>query len=71
MLKNIRISELQFHLRDENCKVYPATINELPFYLCLKHDDRKIYDEYFNQNQIEIEKYNIKLLYLYYINISA
>lgn len=46
MLKNIRISELQFHLRDENCKVYPATIIELPFYLSLKHDDRKIYDTY-------------------------
>jgi len=47
MLREIKISELQFHLRNENCKVYSATINELPFYLCLKHDDRKIYDEYF------------------------
>lgn len=47
MLKNIRISELQFHLRDENCKVYPVTINELPFYLCLKNNNREIYDEYF------------------------
>ena len=51
MLKNIRISELQFHLRDENCKVYPTTIIELPFYLCLKHGDRKIYDEYFNHTK--------------------
>ena len=51
MLKNIRISELQFHLRDEKCKVYPATVNELPFYLCLKHDDREIYDKYFNHTK--------------------
>ena len=51
MLKNIRISELQFHLRDEKCKVYPATIIELPFYLSLKHDDRKIYDEYFEHTK--------------------
>jgi len=51
MLKNIRISELQFHLRNEKCKVYPVTINELPFYLCLKHDDREIYDEYFEHTK--------------------
>jgi hypothetical protein len=51
MLKKIRISELQFHLRDENCKVYPVTINELPFYLCLKHTDREIYDVYFEHTK--------------------
>lgn len=51
MLKNIRISELQFHLRDENCKVYPVTINELPFYLCLKNNNREIYDEYFEHTK--------------------
>lgn len=47
MLGEIRISELQFHLRNENCKVYPVTINELPFYLCLKQGEREIYDAYF------------------------
>lgn len=48
MLREIKISELQFHLRNDLCKVYPVVIEDLPFYLCLKNKNKSEYDNYFN-----------------------